>query len=546
MDPFSPLRERSISDKVINDRNYLPYFGKLHALYDPETVKAAFASFDLTQGQRATNTRFTNDARDTSFCPVVNGKKRCAGPKCRCVGRGDGLIMFKFPFPGEDPILPQLRPREAVYTGTKTTHQHNKSFSDPDDLKKHLDQEHGDWWNVEPDEEHEHWDTAKYLLQSEAKESRPHDHLTDPAFAGPKGRQKLIGHLGAKNGHRIDKKKLRNAPTGILLQLVRGEHEHRRPIPRQNIANRIDIGPWGDQDFLTAERIYLVKEGTPKNDAIRSRLDVTGELAAVCNVPSVTLAKCPELARVARRYFARCPLVVLVVDADWHGNPRVVRHALLLREKLANDYGVQVCIAAPPGNKDMPECKCKPHGHVDKATGFCSTCSGYFKGVDDFLAAGGELDGLNVMDRQADFPLALHAAYTAGKDGKRHTLRGPIWSYLDILRCRRDPERVLEALQNEIARGRIVADKPLELDTDEWSGALKWRGSPEDAPVFTIPEEHQHRQEFVRLGDFDPVPSFQTILKRITDKALLSSRRPLEKGNSDTKPVDDRTAHVNR
>jgi hypothetical protein len=122
-DPFSPLWSRGNSRQVVADRGHIAYYGKKHPLYDPQTVKDALASFGLTAGQRATNTRLTNDARDKSRCPVVDGRRRCKGRNCDCIGHGDGLIMPKFAFPGEDPILPQLRPRDAVYTGTKTWHR---------------------------------------------------------------------------------------------------------------------------------------------------------------------------------------------------------------------------------------------------------------------------------------------------------------------------------------------------------------------------------------------------------------------------------------
>src|SRR5207248_765635 len=99
----------------------------------------------------------------------------------------------------------------------------------------------------------------------------------------------------------------------------------------------------------------------------------------------------------------------------------------------------------------------------------------------------------------------LHAVDTNGV----HALQGSVWSYSDILRCRRDPESIVQVLENHIARGLVTADRPLELVRNEWSGALGWK----ENPTFTIAEAHRYRQDIVRLGDYKPQVDSYTALK---------------------------------
>jgi hypothetical protein len=445
-DPFEPLWKRGISREVAEGRGYVSYYGRQHPLHDPDRVRAELARYELTPGQQVTLMRFMNSARDEL------GRD----------GFGDGLIMHKHPVPGAPPIAPQLRPREAVRTGGQTRHRHDRAFGDrADELARHLAKEHQGEEDVAPDEFHTHEDDGKYLLCPKAKRDFWHDHETDLAFEGPHGQAKLRAHLRAD--HRGKN--------------VAGEHKHRRDASGQNVANRIDAHPWALDRLPTAERIYFALEGTPKADAILTRIIATGEPASVFNVPSVTLWKAPELKRFAKQSLVGSPLsqplVVIVVDADHHENPRVVRQALLLRERL-DRYGVRACIAAPPDDRDAG-------GEL------------LYKGVDDFLAKGGDLDELRVMDRKADFSLALHAS----EDG---TIRRSAVGLAPILLdgVRKDPERVRDVLQAYANAGLISIEGSLDLELDDWSGGLVWR----ERPTFIVRPDRRYKQRILRLGDY--------------------------------------------
>jgi hypothetical protein len=255
-------------------------------------------------------------------------------------------------------------------------------------------------------------------------------------------------------------------------------HRHRRDLPGQNVANRIDIHPWAIERLRSAERIYFALEGTPKADAILTRIIATGESASVINVPSVTLWRAPELKRFAKDWLAGsesdAPLVVIVADADHHENPRVVRQALLLRERL-DGYGVSACVAAPPDHRDS-------NGQL------------LHKGVDDFLVAGGDLDDLQVLHRTAWFSLALYA----DEEGK---VRAVPATLATLLGCRRDPEYVCDLLGRYRAAGMIAIDGSLDLKRDDWSGGFGWKGPRNTWPTLTVCPEWRYAQRFVRLGD---------------------------------------------
>src|SRR5215216_5240711 len=102
-DPLDPLWERGVSRDVAEARGYMPVYGRKHPKHDPESVRAAYAPFNLTPGQKATRMRQAGDLVDE------HGTKGC----------GDGLLMPKFAVPDFDPIEPQLRPRYALLRGEK-------------------------------------------------------------------------------------------------------------------------------------------------------------------------------------------------------------------------------------------------------------------------------------------------------------------------------------------------------------------------------------------------------------------------------------------
>lgn len=392
-DPYEPLRERGVSPEVWAARGYAPYFGKRHPNYDPDAVLEELSRYQMAASQAA----FYRKATDEAW----NGEppKHYADlPRARDQhqGRGDGLIMHKYPFPGEAPILPQLRPRYAVEMDARgASHRHDKAYRDRlDELARHVEKEH-DGIVLYPWEWHKHPAAAKYLLCPLEREPVGHDHATDPAFQCEKGPSKLRAHIRAH--HRGED--------------VVGEHEHRRRARGQHVANRFDVHPWALERLRGAELVYLVLEGTPKADAVLTQILADDLNASVCDVPSVTLWKDPGLGRIAERFF-RGKRIVIVVDADYHENSRVVRQALMLRTRLDHDYGIS-CVAAPPDHRDE-------NGKLR------------YKGVDDFLFAGGKLHELVVFDRTAPFSFALFAS-------KNGTIRGSVVGLARLLRCRRDP-----------------------------------------------------------------------------------------------------------
>jgi hypothetical protein len=470
-DPFGPLRERGISDPVREARGYVPYYGKnVEGFYDPGTVRRELEPYGLTPGQRSTTTRFTNAA--------VNELGE--------VGRGDGLLMRKHPVPGAPPVPPQLRPRYAVPTGGKIFHRHSTAFNSEHHLQRHLANDHqDDAADVAPDALHWHDKDGKYLMMSNAKEAYEHSHATDQRFQGLNGARMLRQHVRARSGHngaRVDWDEL---------------HTHRRDVPGQHVADRLDIHPWALAQLHTAQIIYFVIEGTPKADAILTQILHSGTQASVFNVPSVTLWKAPELRDFAKTFLSlklrrtSKPLVVVVPDADWHSNEQVVRQALLCREYLRK-LGVDCCVAAPTSGDH--ECSC-PAGVVNNAVGRCARCDGFFKGVDDYHAAGGRLESLTVVDREAPhFSLALHAE----PDG---TISRSIWGLGDILGVRHAAESIVAELERYMQQGWVMADRPLMLMRNEYSGLLEWEHG---RPVFTVRDDLRYTERFLPLRDYAP------------------------------------------
>ena len=483
-DPFQPLWNRGVHPDVVAARGYVPYYGRRHPLHDPEAIDAELARHPLAPDQAATLRRFMWEAREKRGGTYVYGE-------------GDGLLMRKHAIPDADPVLPQLRPRHPVRV-EPTWHRHDRDFANRDDLRRHLEKEHpGE--DPPPNHRHMHEEWAKYNMPSKAKEEREHDHATDPRFLGPKGRQMLRQHLRKRHDGKA----------------TAGTHSHRWPVPGQHVADRIDIHPWALQRLAPAWRVYFAIEGTPKADAILSRIIETGEKSSVFDVPSVTLWPAPELRRFANEHLRYVrdeagsadsrKLVVIVADADWHHNPRVVRHALLCREFLREKCGVQACVAAPPGPAKAGErgCECSAARARVGDRDACAECGRYFKGVDDFLAAGGELDDLVVINREGS-----RLALFADDDGR---VRSTLWGLVPILGIGRDggEEKIIEYLQSCADRGLITVHGSLERVEDEFTGLRRWR----ETPTIEIPPAFRCEQEPVRLGDYEP--SQEPVLREV-------------------------------
>jgi hypothetical protein len=156
---------------------------------------------------------------------------------------------------------------------------------------------------------------------------------------------------------------------GVHCHVPRGKYLF---CPGADYAKRLDLHPLALPLFEAAERVFFVIEGCIKADAVLSQ----GE--AVFSVPSVTLWDAPELPKFIETYL-QGKEVVIVPDADWYQNRAVLTQAMLCRSFL-RQYGLTARVAAPPidGVKDG------------------------IKGVDDFLAAGGSLNDLVVIEREVE------------------------------------------------------------------------------------------------------------------------------------------------
>ena len=169
-------------------------------------------------------------------------------------------------------------------------------------------------------------------------------------------------------------------------------------------AKCLDIHPNALEGVFLYPRIEWVMEGCIKADAVLSAIFEEDERASVVSNASVTLWDSGDLSVFLNRLFTELerdtpPEIVLGPDADWFENPAVLTQALLLRSRLRVEVE-HVCIAAPFARDWLEPCKCKPFGRTTNGL-TCANCGGYFKGVDDFLVAGGKLGDRIVLHREA-------------------------------------------------------------------------------------------------------------------------------------------------
>jgi len=251
-----------------------------------------------------------------------------------------------------------------------------------------------------------------------------------------------------------------------------GRHRHSRKVKdkSKSLAKRIDVHPLALPLFEKAERVFFGIEGCLKADAILSQ----GE--AVFSVPSVTLWDALELEEFVLRYLWG-KTVIIVPDMDWHGNPAVITQAFLCRSFLRRFDYLKAHIAAPPHE------------------------AGY-KGVDDFLGAGGSLDDLVVIDRETPFDLIEFTVKTNGRviGGSRSRRVDRIrrdTEVLESLAIHADTEgvfqsplrtaaRIMDVDVKRVARsvtaleeiGAIEIDGRLNTRRGYWSGQLEWNNAP--------------------------------------------------------------------
>ena len=282
----------------------------------------------------------------------------------KIVHQSSGLLLPKSPIPGGSPVIPQLRPDKPVLVDSqKRWHFHGQLA---DELP---------------------------VFPPEAGAKRVGKRL--PSLLILQG-EDALAHINRSRGERYDSQTGLGSHYGENRDDV---HFHldlaKYVLLGKGLCQRIDLHPWASLRVANAPRIFFVLEGALKNDAIIS----AGE--AVFSVPSVTMWDPCELKRWIAHIRRINPeaTIFVVPDADWISNPQVELQAYYVRSCVRRS-GLRAHIAAPPVQHGQEKCECSPGGRTSNGR-TCDACGGFLKGVDDFLGAGGTIDGLIVSGREA-------------------------------------------------------------------------------------------------------------------------------------------------
>lgn len=149
-------------------------------------------------------------------------------------------------------------------------------------------------------------------------------------------------------------------------------HRHERTAkyfmpPGAGRAVRFDVHPRSDVKSSGGVG-FLALEGSIKADAILS-----AGFDHVLAVPSVTCWRAPELPRIAE-WAAGLEGFAIASDSDWYTNTAVIKQSRKARDAF-RDAGVNAMHVSPPHPRRGPKI-----------------------GIDDFLAAGGQIGGLLVVE----------------------------------------------------------------------------------------------------------------------------------------------------
>lgn len=324
---------------------------------------------------------------DTSVARLVNAgfEQNVIRLAENVAGQSAGYAILRNHLPGTKPMPPQMRPDKAIYTIPE--HVKSPSFHPwpverlPSGrlLTKRHKRTNGKWTTVRALSESQ---VARHVFKYHGGKAAaiergldPDLVLTDPTLVVV--RDEIIAACNLNGVHL-------QPPDAAKYVLPPGrEWSERLDIPKTTLKN-----------LLHAKVVFFGIEGSLKCDAMNSAGAV-----AFC-VPSVTLWGAPELPRFVLASLRRKP-VVIVPDADWCKKSEVMAQAMRLRTYLRS-MGVDACIAAPPLVKE-------PHPltgelrtvvEVDAAFRRRFGCDGELKGVDDYLAAGRDLYGLDVIQRE--------------------------------------------------------------------------------------------------------------------------------------------------
>jgi hypothetical protein len=341
------------------DLDRFPYYGRTAG--KPAEAAPHGISPEVAAGRPYV--RWTNENREPVEAEYKDLPKEARSFLSRVTAQSDGWLIKRFPPPclDADRVYAELRPDDPVVTGTRM-HDHAKHFAGKPKrfLERHLRDDHDRRVCRGP---HTHACFAKYLFPPSPRVSRKRWHDHDDLYAGEPDRRR------------------RHEAKEHDGEVVAGSHPHAfRPKDKTvNYAKRLDVHPQAVPLLGEGSRTFFGIEGCLKADAILSQ----GE--AVFSAPSVTLWDAPELGLFAEKYLAGAT-VFIVPDADWSRNPAVFAQAMLCRSFLQR-RDIEAHVAAPPEDED-DDGKLK------------------YKGVDDFLGAGGTVDDLVVVRRE--LPKALN------------------------------------------------------------------------------------------------------------------------------------------
>jgi hypothetical protein len=311
----------------------------------------------------------------------------------RLAKQSPGWVIVRHAVPGFDHVYAEIRPDSKVETGPPIRHWHGSSDEVPEnahdpgvsvlDHGSEAWEEHCRRVNEDDDEPysdheheesvHEHPDAAKYVFAPSPKRDEPwtHDHHADRS-----GRY-YKEHPEALQRHIQDWHE--EHPESVEWHVYGGMHTHTRRVKdySNSLARRIDIHPMALPLLDQAEVVYFVIEGCLKADSILSVILREGRNESVISVPSVSLWHADELELFAERHL-RSKTVVVVPDADWIKNDKIIAHARAAEYFLRKRCHTRAYVAAPPLRSDRT---------VEH------------KGVDDYLGEGGKLEDLMVMER---------------------------------------------------------------------------------------------------------------------------------------------------
>jgi hypothetical protein len=346
------FRQHHIDLVVAASRPYERY--TTNVIDKSHPVRKAFADPSFTRGQRSFMSRIAG--QKPGFLYARNAPCRLGFRRVSAQIRPDGPVVrdargywHAHPFtPLSDPVIPDVCPLSGhASKGLAGRPLKRVQLHTAGEMSRHIEKEHN---GVNTELPHHHFRQMKYALTP-----NPDKYVV-------------------RDGTRV--------------------RRHVALLERE--AARLDVHLIAEVLFPFAERVFFVLEGSLKSDAVLSEILRTGVDASVFSVPSVTTWPKHELEQFAPAYLSGRQVIV-IPDADWSRNSKVFAQAMHVRRRLRS-LGLDAHVAAPPATAEH-ECECKPNGiTANRLT--CDLCGGYLKGVDDFLAAGGTLDDLHVLNRE--------------------------------------------------------------------------------------------------------------------------------------------------